>query len=115
MASGLLSGKYAPGAAPVASSARLADTGAPLGARFRSESNTAVAEALGRFAQSRGHSLLELAFSWLLAQPVVSSVIAGATSAEQIEANAKAARWRLSADDLAGADRIAPRAELASS
>jgi aryl-alcohol dehydrogenase-like predicted oxidoreductase len=112
LASGLLSGKYSPGAAPVPSSARLADASAPLATRFRSESNTAVAEALGRFAQSRGHSLLELAFSWLLAQPAVSTVIAGATSAEQIEANAKAARWQLSADDLTEVDRIAPRAPL---
>jgi aryl-alcohol dehydrogenase-like predicted oxidoreductase len=112
LASGLLTGKYAPGAAPVPGSARLADASAPLATRFRSEHNVALAEALGRFAQSRGHNLLELAFSWLLAQPAVSSVIAGATSPEQIEANVAAARWRLSDEERAEVDRIAPRAPL---
>ena len=108
LASGLLTGKYGPGAAPPPSTARLADASAPMGARFRSDRNATVAEQLGRFAASRGHSLLELAFSWLLAQPAVSSVIAGATSAEQIRANAAAASWRLTADDLGEIDRIAP-------
>jgi aryl-alcohol dehydrogenase-like predicted oxidoreductase len=108
LASGLLTGKYAPGAAPPPATARLADRSAPLGARFRSDRNADIAEQLGRFAASRGHSLLELAFSWLLAQPAVSSVIAGATSAEQIRANASAASWQLTADDLGEIDRLAP-------
>ena len=107
LASGLLSGKYGPGQSPAAS-ARLADPGTPLAARFRSEPNVATAAALARFAESRGHRLLELAFSWLLAQPAVASVIAGATSAEQVEANVAAARWRLSADELGEVDRLAP-------
>jgi len=79
-----------------------------MGSRFRSERNVQIAEELGRFASGRGHSLLELAFSWLLAQPAVSSVIAGATSAEQIHANAAAAAWRLSSDELGQIDRLAP-------
>jgi aryl-alcohol dehydrogenase-like predicted oxidoreductase len=108
LASGLLTGKYGPGAAPAPSTARLADPSAPMGARFRSERNATLAEQLGRFAASRGHSLLELAFSWLLAQPAVSSVIAGATSPEQVRANAAAASWRLTPDDLGEIDRIAP-------
>jgi aryl-alcohol dehydrogenase-like predicted oxidoreductase len=110
LASGLLSGKYAPGATPPPPSARLADASAPMGARFRNERNSAAAEALGRFAASRGHSLLELAFSWLLARPAVASVIAGATSAEQIRANAAAADWQLNADELGEIDRLAPLA-----
>jgi len=108
LASGLLSGKYAPGAAPPPATARLADTSAPIGARFRTERNAAVADQLGRFAASRGHSLLELAFCWLLEQPMVCSVIAGATSAEQIRANVAATTWRLTPDDLAEVDRWAP-------
>ena len=108
LASGLLTGKYAHGAAPPPPSARLADASAPMGSRFRSERNVQIAEELGRFASGRGHSLLELAFSWLLAQPAVSSVIAGATSAEQIQANAAAAAWRLSSDELGQIDRLAP-------
>ena len=108
LASGLLTGKYARGAAPPPPSARLADASAPMGSRFRSERNAQIAEELGRFASGRGHSLLELAFSWLLAQPAVSSVIAGATSAEQTHANAAAAAWRLSSDELGQIDRLAP-------
>jgi aryl-alcohol dehydrogenase-like predicted oxidoreductase len=58
-------------------------------------------EALERFAGDRGHTLLELAFAWLLAQAPVASVIAGATSAEQVRANVAAGEWRLTADELA--------------
>jgi aryl-alcohol dehydrogenase-like predicted oxidoreductase len=107
LASGLLTGKYSHGQSPAAS-ARLADPSTPLAGRFRSEQNVAIAEALARFAQSRGHSLLELAFSWLLARPAVASVIAGATSPEQVRANVAAARWHLSADELGEVDRLAP-------
>jgi aryl-alcohol dehydrogenase-like predicted oxidoreductase len=110
LASGLLTGKYAPGAAPPPASARLADAATPLGSRFRGERNSAIAEALGQFASSRGHTLLELAFSWLLTRPAVASVIAGATSAEQIRANAAAACWQLGADELGEIDRLAPLA-----
>jgi aryl-alcohol dehydrogenase-like predicted oxidoreductase len=50
--------------------------------------------------------LLELAFSWLVARPVISSVIAGATKPEQVEQNAKAADWALTSDDIAEIDRL---------
>jgi aryl-alcohol dehydrogenase-like predicted oxidoreductase len=63
-------------------------------------------EALRVFAESRGHTLLELAMSWLVAQPFVGSVIAGATTPEQVESNVKAASWALSAADLAEVDKI---------
>ena len=68
--------------------------------------NEAMAVKLDAFAQERGHTLLELAFSWLAARPQVSSVIAGATRVEQIEQNVKAASWKLSAEDMAEIDKI---------
>lgn len=58
-------------------------------------------EALGKFADQHNHSLLELAIAWLAAQSGVTSVIAGATTPDQVRANAKAAEWQLSAADLA--------------
>jgi aryl-alcohol dehydrogenase-like predicted oxidoreductase len=58
-------------------------------------------EALTSFAAERGHTLLELAFAWLLAQTSVASVIAGATSPDQVRANARAGTWRLTPEDLA--------------
>jgi aryl-alcohol dehydrogenase-like predicted oxidoreductase len=108
LASGLLSGKYAPGAPPPPATARLADTNAPLATRFRSVRNVTLAERLHELAAGRGRSLLELAFSWLLARPAVSSVIAGATSPEQIRANAAAASWQLSSEELSQVDQIVP-------
>lgn len=66
-------------------------------------------EALRRFADSRGHSLLELAFSWLLSRPVVASVIAGATKPEQVQANVAAVGWRLTTADLTAVDAITGR------
>nr|WTB28663.1 aldo/keto reductase [Streptomyces sp. NBC_00830] len=63
-------------------------------------------EALTSFAEQRGHTLLELAFSGLTARQAVSSVIAGATSAEQVKANAAAGDWTLTPEDVAELDRI---------
>lgn len=63
-------------------------------------------EARISFAESRGHTLLELAFSWLLAHRPVASVIAGATSADQIRGNAAAADWRLGPNDLEEIDSL---------
>jgi aryl-alcohol dehydrogenase-like predicted oxidoreductase len=106
LASGLLTGKYHP-AAPPPSKTRLTSR-TVYAKRFMNEHNRSAAAALGDFATARGRSLLELAFSWLLHRPVVSSVIAGATSAEQVRANAAAAGWQLTAEDLAEIDRLAP-------
>ncbi|OJH36059.1 aldo/keto reductase [Cystobacter ferrugineus] len=103
LASGLLTGKYRPGQAPPEGS-RL--SGGGLANRFLTEENISRAEELRRHAESRGHTLLELAFSWLLARRPVASVIAGATSAEQVRANVAAAGWRLDAADLAKVDAI---------
>ncbi|MCL2715227.1 MAG: aldo/keto reductase [Alphaproteobacteria bacterium] len=104
LASGLLTGKYQPGAAPPADT-RFAAWPA-LGERYATARNEAVAEKLKEFAKARGHSLLELAFSWLAARPQVASVIAGATRAEQIEQNARAVSWTLDGDDMAAIDAI---------
>jgi aryl-alcohol dehydrogenase-like predicted oxidoreductase len=65
-----------------------------------------VLEKLEAFAAARSHPLVELAFAWLLAHPQVSSVIAGATTPEQITANAKAADWHLSAAEMQDLDGI---------
>jgi aryl-alcohol dehydrogenase-like predicted oxidoreductase len=69
--------------------------GASARARLFSEKTFTRLEALERFAGERGHSLLELAFAWLLAQPTVATVIAGAARPGQVSANAAAATWRL--------------------
>lgn len=103
LANGLLSGRFHRGEA------------APEGSRFvpggwghasYTEANLARVEALRHFAAARGRSLLELAFSWLLAHPAVSSVIAGASRPEQAGGNAAAASWKLNSEDLAEIDRV---------
>jgi aryl-alcohol dehydrogenase-like predicted oxidoreductase len=101
---GLLTGKYRRGEEPPAGS-RLSDPGFR---RYQKVEDAPwdVIEALASFAGQRGHSLLDLAFAGLLARPAVSSVIAGATSADQVKANAAAASWALTAEDLAEIDRI---------
>lgn len=96
LASGLLSGKYRKGQ-PVPEGTRLQTA---MGKDLLTESNLDIVEALIKFAESRGHTILELAFSWLAANPAVASVIAGATSAEQVRTNATAASWKLSAAEL---------------
>jgi len=104
LASGLLTGKYKRGA-PLLPGSRLSKN-ARHAQRFASERNWRIVGELEAFAARRGHTLLELAFSWLLRDEVVTSVIAGATSPEQVEQNVHAAGWRLSAQDLAEIDRI---------
>jgi aryl-alcohol dehydrogenase-like predicted oxidoreductase len=104
LASGVLTGKYRRNA-PLPSGTRLANT-ARLADRYLTDRNWPIAERLADFAEQRGHTLLELAFSWLLAQPPVASVIAGATRPEQLEQNVEAGGWQLSAEELAEVDRI---------
>ena len=104
LASGLLTGKYRVGQ-PAPSGSRLAQKQA-LADKYHTAANLEKAAHLDQFATKRGHTLLELAFSWLLARTTVASVIAGATKPEQIEKNAKAAGWELSAEELAEIDRI---------
>jgi aryl-alcohol dehydrogenase-like predicted oxidoreductase len=107
LAGGALTGKYRQGA-PRPSGARLTDS-AGMAERFLSDRNVAIVEKLRGFAEAHGHTLLELAFSWLASHRVVASVIAGATSPEQVRANVAAAGWRLSPADLAAVGELAPR------
>jgi aryl-alcohol dehydrogenase-like predicted oxidoreductase len=104
LANGLLTGKYKPGAEPPADS-RFAKAPA-LRDRSATPRNQAIVEKLDAFVKARGHTLLELAFSWLAARPQVSSVIAGATRVEQIEQNVKAAEWKLTAEEMKEIDGI---------
>src|SRR5579883_95601 len=102
LASGLLTGKYKRGEAAPADT-RLAIV-QRLRDRYITPRNEAIVEKLVTFAQARGHTLLELAFSWLAARPQVASVIAGATRVEQVEQNVKALAWNLSAEEIAEID-----------
>jgi aryl-alcohol dehydrogenase-like predicted oxidoreductase len=104
LASGLLTGKYRRGV-PLPQGSRLARN-ARHAEEFISDRNWRLVEELAAFAQRRGHTMLELAFGWLLREPVVASVIAGATTPEQIEQNVRATGWTLSAEDVAEIDRI---------
>jgi aryl-alcohol dehydrogenase-like predicted oxidoreductase len=104
LASGLLTGKYkrgndAPAGTRFALVPRLRD-------RYINDKNLGIVEKLEAFASARGHSMLELAFSWLASRSQVTSVIAGATKPEQVEQNAKAIEWKLSADEVAEIDKI---------
>ncbi len=104
LASGLLTGKYRRNA-PMPEGARLTNT-QRLADRYLTEKNWEISEKLADFAEAQGHTPLELAFSWLLAQAPVSSVIAGATKPEQIAQNVKAGSWKLSAEDLEMINKI---------
>ena len=104
LASGLLTGKYQRGEAP-AEGTRLAAWGA-RGQQALSDKNFDKVEKLDAWASDHGHSLLELAFAWILGHPVVSSVIAGATTPDQIAANAKGADWKLTPDEVAEVTKL---------
>jgi aryl-alcohol dehydrogenase-like predicted oxidoreductase len=104
LASGMLTGKYKRGADAPADT-RFASIPS-LASRYATDANWALVEKLEAFCAHRGHTLLELAFSWLLARAPVASVIAGATKPKQLEANVKAAEWTLTPEDLAEIDRL---------
>jgi len=104
LASGLLTGKYKRGAA-APDDTRFGK--APvLRDRYVTPRNEDIVEKLQAFAQARGHTMLELAFSWLAGRPQVASVIAGATRVEQVEQNVKAIAWTLSKEEIAEIDRM---------
>ncbi|HEY1828091.1 MAG TPA: aldo/keto reductase [Acidimicrobiales bacterium] len=106
LASGLLSGKYKAGEAPPEGT-RMAAWG-ERGQSEMSDERMAQVAALAEVAADSGHSLLELAFGWLLSHAPVASVIAGATKPEQIKANVAAADWGVDHAVLAQVDQIAP-------
>ena len=104
LANGLLTGKYQrdmpmPEGARLSYMRRAAD-------RYLTDSNWSVVERLEGFAAERGHTLLELAVSWLLRRPQVASVIAGATKPGQVEQNSRAAGWALTEEDMREIDRL---------
>jgi aryl-alcohol dehydrogenase-like predicted oxidoreductase len=104
LASGLLTGKYQSGA-PLPAGSRLAQSARRADGLLNAR-NWRVVESLSEFATKRGHTLLELAMSWLASRPFIPSIIAGATKPVQVEQNTAAISWELSAADLAEIDRI---------
>lgn len=103
LAGGFLTGKY-----------KRSET-APAGSRgenseyvqnYMTEKNFDILEKLITWAETRGHTIGELAHAWLLAQPQVSSVISGVTKLEQLEANLKGGDWELTADELSEVNQI---------
>lgn len=104
LACGLLTGKYRRGA-PLPEDSRLA-TSTMWSERFLTPRNWDVVEALERFCRARGRSLVDLAFAWLAARPPVASIIAGATSPQQVDVNVAAAAWALTSEELAEVDRL---------
>ena len=104
LASGFLTGKYHRGAeAPKGTRLALMQ---PMAKQVMTEQNFTTLERLEEFARGRGHTLVELAMSWLACQPVVSSVISGATRPEQVTENVKACGWKLTHEEMKEVDPI---------
>jgi aryl-alcohol dehydrogenase-like predicted oxidoreductase len=104
LASGMLTGKYRRDQTP-ATGSRL-DVFKGLAPQIATARNFDVVERLQTFALARGHTILELAISWLLACPLVASVIAGGTNPEQVKQNVAAGGWKLTAEELKEIDEI---------
>jgi aryl-alcohol dehydrogenase-like predicted oxidoreductase len=100
LAGGWLTGKYKPTDVPSTDSRRMVT-------QLQGDAAARVTlNKLDAYAAERGHTILELAFSWLLAHPAVSSVIAGAMTPEQVEANSKAGDWTMTDDERDEIDAI---------
>ena len=108
LGSGLLTGKYQRNA-PLPKGTRLEREGRKA-AVWLNDANWTIVEGLQDFSRQRGHSLLELAMSWLASRPLLGSIIAGATRPEQLELNVRATSWKLTTDELTEVDRLTPRA-----
>jgi aryl-alcohol dehydrogenase-like predicted oxidoreductase len=100
LASGFLTGKHRPGQ-PAMEGTRLAG---PMGGRILNDANYETLTKLEAIANDAGHSMLELAMSWLANQPQISSIISGATKPEQVEQNVDAVNWKMTSDELAAID-----------
>jgi aryl-alcohol dehydrogenase-like predicted oxidoreductase len=107
LASGLLTGKYSRGAEPPEGT-RLALWGDRARAAM-SDENFDVVDKLDNYASQKGHTILELAMSWLASMPHISSVIAGATSPAQVQQNAEAASWKLSDEEMTEVAELSKR------
>ncbi len=110
LASGVLTGKYHRNEAPPGGT-RLAGMPAERRDDVLTDKVFDRVEALDAYAKDHGHTLLELAFAWLLARPTVTSAIAGATKPEQVHANAAAASWTLTDDDRREIDAVVEAAK----
>jgi aryl-alcohol dehydrogenase-like predicted oxidoreductase len=102
--SGVLTGKYRAGAALPAGS-RLERWG-ERSRSFIDDERLGAVERLSTFAEARGHTILELAISWLTSNPLVATVITGCTSPAQVEANAAAGGWALSGEERAEVEEL---------
>jgi aryl-alcohol dehydrogenase-like predicted oxidoreductase len=105
LASGLLTGKYRRGEPPAAGT-RLSMLPEERATRVLSDRNFDEVDRLTAFSEDRNHTILELAFAWLAAQPAMASIIAGATKPEQVAANVAAVDWKLSDDEVAQLDQL---------
>ncbi len=101
LAGGFLTGKYRRGETMPAGGRLTEGMLAGLAHKYITDRNWGILDAAERFSAEHGHSVLDLAMSWLLSQPGVASVMSGATKPEQLEANVAAASWRLSPDEMA--------------
>ena len=107
LAGGFLTGKYKR-SAPLPEGARITK-GERYQGMFISDTNWAILEKLEAFCAARNRTLLELAFGWLLAQPVIATVIAGATKPEQLDANIRAIEWELTPAEVAEVNEISKK------
>ena len=104
LAGGFLTGKYRQGEVVPEGTRLFGNQRAQE--RTLTEKNFVMLSKLENFAEERGHPMVELAIAWLLGNPTVSSVIAGATRPEQVTANAKASDWQLTQEDMKEIDEI---------
>ena len=76
---------------------------------YVTDENFSIVEKLNAFAKQHGHSLLELAFSWMAARPATASIIAGATKPEQIDANVDAIGWKMTPEQISEVDNLSAK------
>jgi aryl-alcohol dehydrogenase-like predicted oxidoreductase len=107
LASGLLTGKYQSNKMP--EGARLTDMPTFANRVYVTDENFSIVEKLNAFAKQHGHSLLELAFSWMAARPTTASIIAGATKPEQIDANVDAIEWKMTPEQISEVDNLSAK------
>jgi aryl-alcohol dehydrogenase-like predicted oxidoreductase len=108
LASGMLTGKYRRGEEP-AEGTRMAAFPPERRGSAMSDAAFDIVERLEAYATERGHTLLELAMSWLAGLPQMASVIAGATSGEQVRSNVSSVGWAMTADERAEIDLLSRR------
>jgi len=103
LASGMLTGKYKRGV-PAEPGTRMSFK--RYSDRFANDANFHIVEELRAFCAARNRSLVELAFAWLLSKPIIGSVIAGASSPQQVQQNGAAISWQLTAAEMAEVDQL---------